>query len=638
MSINKKILLFLKNYSYETSKINKLITSAFCSANSLFVKNNLLLKNLLIIKDNSEEFNALNEFTTLFLENNQILDFECLIELFEFVISPSDKVINGAVYTPKYIRDFIVSSSIQNIDNLENATACDVACGCGGFLFEYAQKLHQITNKNFITIIEENLFGVDITAYSIERTKILLSLLALTNGEDKKVINFNLFIGDSLEFDWFENSQIINVNTGFDFIFSNPPYVGSSNLDLGTKKLMKNWAVSSTGKLDLYIPFFEIGMKWLKKNGVLGYITVNSFYRSLNGRALRSYFSDNSFKFKLIDFGSEQVFKSRLTYTCICQIINSKGNLSYTSSKPQNINLLSSSDFINFKYSNLNDFDGWQLENAKTQLNLNRLENSGEKLNNLFNIRNGFATLRNNIYLFNPIDEDDNFYYFEKDLIRYQVEKGICRNAVKPNILKSESDLNTFNEKIIFPYQIFEESNNDLFQQQSNYSVKVLTEDTLKQNFPSTHQYLSNYKNELAKRDKGQREYETWFAYGRSQALNIPGLKLFFPYISNKPYFVYTDDENLLFYNGYAIISDSKEDLKFVQKILKTEVFWYYIKHTSKPYASNYYALAKNYIKNFCIPEFTISERRYFMNLKRKKSINKFLLNKYNITDIELDN
>ena len=107
--------------------------------------------------------------------------------------------------------------------------------------------------------------------------------------------------------------------------------------------------------------------------------------------------------------------------------------------------------------------------------------------------------------------------------------------------------------------------------------------------------------------------------------------------MSDKPYFVYTNNEDLLFYNGYAIVSDSEDDLKFIQKILKTDVFWYYIKHTSKPYSSNYYALAKNYIKNFSIPEFTAPEKTYFMKLKRKSSINKFLLNKYNIIDIELD-
>lgn len=632
MSINNNILIYLKKYSFEINTINRLITTAFCKSNSLTVNKNVFLKNLIINKDDVLDQIALKDFNNLFLEYNQTFDFECLIQLFEFVISPNDKIVNGAVYTPQYIRRYIVNSCVQNDHELQNSISCDVACGCGGFLYEYAILAHDKTRKSIIDIIEQNLFGIDITEFSIERTKILLSLLAISYGEDEKEITFNLFVGDSLDFDWFKESKIVRVNQGFNYVFSNPPYVGSSNLDNITKELMKNWEVASTGKLDLYIPFFEIGLKWLNENGILGYITVNNFYRSLNGRALRKYFSEKSYNFKLIDFGSEQVFKARLTYTCICQISKTKGNLTYTNSVPQKIDSLVDSDFIDFEYSSLNDFDGWQLERANVQLNLKKIETTGEKLGDLFSIRNGFATLRNRIYLFTPTDEDNEYFYFEKNSKSYKVEKSICRDAIKPNILKDEEDILRFNEKLIFPYTLVEQKNDTLFHQHSNKAIKIIKEYVFKVKFPYAYSYFKSQETELAKRDKGQREYEVWYAFGRNQALNIFGKKLLFPYISDSPYFVYTNKEDLLFYNGYAVVSDSEEDLKFVQKILKTEIFWYYIKHTSKPYSSNYYALAKNYVKNFGIPNFTIAEKKYFMSLKTARAINKFLLKKYNIT------
>ncbi|WP_412561410.1 class I SAM-dependent DNA methyltransferase [Winogradskyella sp. MIT101101] len=633
--LKNKILNFLKDFSTEPFDINSLLVSSYIVVNNIDVTKNILIKKYLISSSNPN-YPKLFEFIELVKLENQNLSLEDLILLFEFVISPSDKMVNGAVYTPKYIREFIILNSINDRANIDDATACDVACGCGGFLYEFALKLNDKSNKPFIQIIEENLYGIDIQAYSIERTKILLSLLALSNGEDVKKINFNLFIGDSLEFDWFEKSLKISECNGFDYVFSNPPYVSSSNLDENTKSLMKNWSVASTGKLDLYIPFFEIGLKWLNEGGILGYITVNNFYRSLNGRALRKYFSESSFKFSLIDFGNEQVFKSRLTYTCICQIEKSEGLLSYTYSSPNKINSLKESDFVDFKYSDLNDFDGWHLDNIKVQLNLKRLEGSGKSLGELFDIRNGFATLRNKIYVFKPIDEDDEYYYFEKDSKSYRVERTICRDTIKANILKTETDLVEFNEKLIFPYTLTDEQSNDLFIEQLNRSVNIIPEKIFEEDYPMACNYLNDYREELGKRDKGQRNYETWYAFGRSQALNVIGLKLLFPYMSDNPYFVYTENRDLLFYNGYALVSNSEEALKFVQKILMSDVFWYYIKHTSKPYSSNYYALAKNYIKNFSIPAFTVSEKNYFMRLKRKSSINKYLLNKYNITDIDL--
>lgn len=634
--MNQNILKYLREYSYQEQDINRLLVSSFLRINNLEDVNNEFIKNFIIDKVCELETEQLNKFITFFESR---FDIEYLLELFEFVISPQDKEINGAVFTPKYIREYIVTQIINEFDSqnrdIDFVKFGDIACGCGGFFKTIAEVFRTRLNKSYFDIYNENIFGLDIQNYSIVRTKILLTLHAIVNGEDRQFFNFNLFQGNALEFDW-NQIDVIQVNNGLDAVVGNPPYVGSSNLNDYTKELMKKWSVSSTGKLDLYIPFFQIGLKWLSENGVLGYITVNNFYRSLNGRALRAYFAENKYKFTLIDFGGEQIFKSRLTYTCICQIVKTKGRLLYSNTTPPKINFLTNTDYISFDYEQLNTLDGWQLEDARNQLNLKKLENTGKKLGDLFNIRNGFATLRNNIYLFSPIREDKKYFYLEKDGKEYKIEKNICRDAIKPNILKSESDLDKLMEKIIFPYRYVEQSIHDLFEKYSNRLVKVIEEEELQSKYPFAYNYLFSNKEELAKRDKGQREYETWYAFGRSQALSIKGFKLLFPYISDVPYFVYTDDKELLFYNGYALVSDSKNDLMFIQKILKSDIFWYYIKRTSKPYANNYFALAKSYIKNFSIPNMTAEEKREFMEIESNENINRFLLNKYNITEIEL--
>jgi type I restriction-modification system DNA methylase subunit len=629
--MNHKVLNYLKEYSSNVEDINGLLVSAFLRINRIDSVTNTLIKNYLIDQESASEYNKLQDFILLF--DGIEFTFEKLIAFFEFVISPIDKEVNGAVYTPKYIREFIIRDCDD--ETSLNSKVCDVACGCGGFLYEYALYLHN-KGKKIQNIIQDNLFGIDITGYSIERTKILLSLFAILEGEDRETYNFNLFQGNSLDFDWFDNCAKIRESGGFDYIFSNPPYVGSTNLDQNTKDLIKTWKVSSTGKLDLYIPFFELGMKWLKEGGTLGYITVNNFYRSLNGRALRSYFSMNIFDFTLIDFGGEQVFKGRNTYTCICKVKKDRGVIRYTSTNSKNLNNLNESEFIESRYEELDDLNGWRLDSLNVKLNLNRIESIGEKLVENFDIRNGFATLRNNIYLFTPKQKDKDFYYFEKDNKTYQIEKEVCKDAIKPNILKSEKDLYNFNEKLIFPYTRLKTESKDLFSKNSTLTVKVISENEFSEKYPFANAYLKDYKEELAKRDKGTRKYETWFAFGRSQALNITGKKLLFPYLSNAPYFVYTGNEELLFYNGYAILSDSEDDLRFIQKILQSDIFWYYIKHTSKPYSGDYFALAKNYVKNFSIPNFTISEKKYFLKLKRKNSINKFLIKKYNLVDVIL--
>ncbi|MBD3638186.1 MAG: hypothetical protein HUJ25_12610 [Crocinitomicaceae bacterium] len=139
--------------------------------------------------------------------------------------------------------------------------------------------------------------------------------------------------------------------------------------------------------------------------------------------------------------------------------------------------------------------------------------------------------------------------------------------------------------------------------------MSIIEEDFLKNKFPKAYKYLKSNAKILSERDKGEKEYEKWYAYGRNQALTYHGYKLLFPYISEAPYFVFTEDKDFLFYNGYAIISSSKKELLVLQKILMSKVFWFYIKYASKPYSNNYYSLAKNYIKNFGVCQLTREEK-----------------------------
>lgn len=62
-----------------------------------------------------------------------------------------------------------------------------------------------------------------------------------------------------------------------------------------------------------------------------------------------------------------------------------------------------------------------------------------------------------------------------------------------------------------------------------------------------------------------------------------------------------------------------------------SKIFWYYIEHTSKPYAGNYFSVAKNYIKNFGICDFSIDEREILSNFTEQDEIDVFLMTKYNV-------
>ncbi len=617
--MKQAIKQFIKNtMPHETSVVNRLLVSTFVALNRLNAMGNFSERYIISENNYTSELPLFSQFYTLITKNYNRFELEDLIEFFELVISPAEKEVNGAVYTPLYIREFIVKNTLSTFSNedLLNLRIGDLSCGCGGFFITAALYIHQKTNTPINDIIL-NFYGVDIAAYSIERTQIILNLLCLIHGED--IINQpNLFQANSLEFD-IRSVDEIGYNNGLDVIIGNPPYVCSSKISEESKLLLSKWSVASTGKTDLYLPFFQIAIEALKPGGVLGYITVNNFYRSLNGRAFRAYMSEHRYKLQMVDFGSEQVFKGRSTYTCICIISRSEGSIKYCKKKSHNLDKISPSDFIHIEYTNLDDFSGWTLCDAVTTKNIKIIESIGNPLGKLFDIKNGFATLKNDVYLFTPIRETAKYFIFNDYGIERRIEKSICRKAIKPNILKEDSDIDKELEYIIFPYKI-----------SSDNKVTLIDEDRMRIDYPYALDYLKQKFEVLKTRDKESRTYASWYAFGRTQALNIVGKKLLFPYMADKPYFVLTEDESLLFYNGYAIVGNSTRKLKVLRPILQSSVFWYYIKHTSKPYGGNYFALAKNYVKKFGIPTLTEAEEEIILNLSQE-DLDSYVENLYGV-------
>lgn len=575
------------------------IVSAYLSQNSILVRNNQLILEHIIDNENVAEF-------TGYLNRKGIhLGLEDLIAFFEFVVSPQEKEVNGAVYTPKYIREHIVGRVLTLLEGpLGEKKFADIACGCGGFLITLASRLHE-TGIPFREIFANCLYGVDIAEYSIDRTRLMLSLLALEE-EDEEAYQFNLIQANSLNFRW-ENVDKVRQHGGFDAIVGNPPYVGAPKIDEESKALIKLWEVSKSGKADMYIPFFQIGIENLTPKGILGYITVNNFYRSVNGRALRQYFSRRRLEVSIIDFGAEQIFQGRSTYTCLCFVRNvADGAVYYTSSESHLLDGLQEENFERFDYRHFEGLDAWTLLPDREQRFINRIREVGIPLDKYANIRNGFATLRNDIYLFRPTREDERYYYFESESGEEYIERGICRDAVKGNILRCEDDIETYKEKLIYPYRIGEGA-----------VAEVIAEEEMQNNFPCAYRYFERNREALNGRSKSEK-IKPWYAFGRSQALNVTGYKLLFPYIADNPYFILEEDRGLMFYNGYCIIDDSLEKLRFLQKLLSTKLFWHYIKVTSKPYGGNFYALAKNYVKTFGVVEMSEEQKMAFMEMSRE--------------------
>jgi len=611
--MHKALKNIINIYKEDESVLNQIIVSLFLRVNKFDAPGNRLISSL-VIPDGS----ALSDEVT---KLNFTFGFDEVIEAFELAIPAAEKSTNGAVYTPSYIKGFIVEQMLERIDRpSENLLVADISCGCGAFLFTFADRLSTETNKRFADIFAENVFGLDISESSVLRTKILLSLLAVSRGEDALEFEFNIFCGNALSFNWRDKVSLVAVNDGFDAVIGNPPYVRAKNIDKNSKALLPRWSVTKSGNPDLYIPFFEIGLSSLNENGVLGYITVNSFYKSVNARELRRYLETHRFELKIIDFGHEKIFKGISAYTCICLISKSPADeIAFKKSSSHSLISGGLSDFSMIPYDHLDYKRGWLINDTAIVENIKRIESAGLSLGKRFKIKNGIATLSNDTYIFRPVNEDEEYFILAAGGREYEIEKAICRDIIKPNILKYEHEIEKVREKLIYPYR------------EVDGIPVVIGEQEMQSNFPKAYAYLSDFRELLDSRDKGNGDYGVWYAFGRTQALSDKGLKLMFPYMAKAPHFVFTDNLDMLIYCGYAIFSESEQELRILKRILESSVFDYYIQYTSKPYSGGYLSYAKNYVQNFGVCELNEQERYFLSNGVTQTEVDNFLIEKYEL-------
>ena len=112
---------------------------------------------------------------------------------------------------------------------------------------------------------------------------------------------------------WFDAEYMFGVTGGFDVVIANPPYVQLQKDGGRLGKLYKDAGYTTfapTG--DLYQLFYERGCKLLRPGqGILAYITSNSWLKAEYGKATRRYFSEKHTPLMLLELGKD-VFDSAI--------------------------------------------------------------------------------------------------------------------------------------------------------------------------------------------------------------------------------------------------------------------------------------------------------------------------------------
>ena len=201
-----------------------------------------------------------------------------------------------------------------------------------------------------------------------------------------------------------------------------------------------------------------------------------------------------------------------------------------------------------------------------------------KKFGDYFTVLNSVATLKNEVYLFEPEREDDKYYYFKDE----KIEKAMAHTAASPRSRRTNR-----NYKIIFPYKINEQN------------IERIKEEDFQIQYPYTYQYLLKKKKDLLGRTLDKKT--TWYEYGRSQALSsMSSEKILIPMVVSSKLIMYKEEADTIPFAGYFITcKTSNYTLDDAKSILESQEFMNYIKAYGTPTTKTSYRISTRDIKNF---------------------------------------
>jgi hypothetical protein len=205
----------------------------------------------------------------------------------------------------------------------------------------------------------------------------------------QKLLSFDPF-DSSRPATFFDSKAMFGVEGKFDVVIGNPPYIRQEKISY--KKLLSKYTVYDS-TADLYTYFFEMGLRNLKSNGVLSYITGLKFGRAMYGSKVRNLLAKEAEINHIVEFDHEQIFTAFVD-TWVLQIINRKPSPAHDVTVMQGIQKSSHG----VRQSTLVDKPWTFLQDQSFEI-LNKISNGGKPLGELqYKINRGLKTGSNEAF------------------------------------------------------------------------------------------------------------------------------------------------------------------------------------------------------------------------------------------------
>jgi hypothetical protein len=486
--------------------------------------------------------------------------------------------LTGTVYTPIEIVKLILDRCGYKGETILGKTILDPSCGDGRFLCEIVARIIKSSPKKDLKKNLGCIYGWEIQKDALDKCRANLDSLVEPLGLK---IKWNLELGDALRHIE-DNRSLFGQKMVFDFIVGNPPYIRIQHLDEKTRAYIQtNYSLCETGSTDIYVAFFELAISLLSDNGVCGYITPNTYLFTATAARLRDHFRQGSNLIELINYGALQLFDDATTYSAVT-IFGGQRSRTFTFKKAVT---KTSFNEVEVCFSDLPpNGASWKLDGANGVIQAN--PPGSRPLGDICDIRVGLATLCDKAFIFRTKNGPAGISIAHTKLCGdVELENDLLLPVIKCSTAKDCGKLPEY--RLLFPYK-------------KNAAGKhtIIPEAELRKNWPLSYAYLKRVRPELDKRDNGRPNETAWYAFGRSQALDIcQGEKIVFSPMNSKPLFLVSRHPECFVYSGYFIKYGG--NLEALAEELNSERMVQFINTAGKDMLGGWKGYSKKTIESF---------------------------------------
>lgn len=515
---------------------------------------------------------------------------------------------HGAVYTnPEIVELMLDLIGYIPKRSLAHNRLLDPSFGEGVFL-EYALKrlipsyLKKGDMDSIISDLKDSICGIELNSVTyhvgIVRLQKVLEELSIPKH-----------IAECLLDNWLINTDFLlwENECRFDFVIGNPPYVRQ---ELIQDDLLKKYrAVFSTiyDRADLYVPFFEKGLRLLSSEGILCYISADRFTKNRYGKKLREFISDN-YKLKyIVDLHKTSPFDKEVSaYPGIYVIsANTEERWSVRATSINEVNKSTCSQALKFlRYGDCSDascpgiktfsfnqwFEGdspWVIESEEYRTILQKIEE------------------------FKPLENEAH---------GIKVGIGVASGADKIYIVDPKKiDIES---EVLMPLVTTDDIREGLIKWTGRYIINPFREDgsliDLNQH-PKLEYYFNLHKNKMLERNVAKKSNPAkWY---KTIDRIYPSLqfkqKLLIPDIKGINHIVKDNGKYYPHHNLYYLLPGNW-DIDVLRSVLMSSIVKFFIWSYSVKMRGDFLRYQAQYLRKICLPEFNDLSEQQIISLQKE--------------------